>query len=1102
MSEATAPLRPDTRASILPTGTMTFLVADLDPSAGRPPASAAGGVSAQMDAAVDVALATHGGRWSHVGPGDKVIAVFELATDAVATALDLRTAVRERADEAAAGRRLQIALHTGDARIRDDGRYIGAAVRTSERLAEIANPGQTLVSAVAASAIGDLLPDGSSLVDLGLHRLRDLSSPLRVFELEQSDVAADPAPLQSLDRVPNNLPIHLTGFVGRQAELTAVRTLLQTERLVTLTGFGGAGKTRLAAQVAADHAEQWPDGVWWVELGSVTTSADVVEEVAEAIGVLVDPVRAPLRWLTVQLRDRRMLVCLDDCERVLEGAAEVADALLRSCPEVTVLTTSREPLEVPGEVVWQVPPLAEDDALALFVERASLVRPWFTLDASSEVAVRTMCARLDGMPLALELAAAWLRTLTPQQIEAGLDDRFSLLVRGQRGAAPRQQTLAASIDWSHALLDESDRIVFRRLAVFVGGFGLEAARAVCVAGAIGLGDVLDAIGRLVDKSLVVAEERGGEARFRLLETIRQYAAERLSEAGDVAATRDRHLDHFLAFAEAFEPGRERDMDDWRTRLELEHDNLRTALDLGLAASDPQRGRRLAAAMPWLWHVHRHGHEGIEYLGRAIRRAPDERSRLQAQLLTGIALVADTARPLDLEFDAAQRALEIATELGDDRLRALCLTLSAVGQFYTDFDAAWELSTDSLAAAEAAGDAFVVDAARALQGIILHLRDRHEEAEPLLQSAVDGLLRRHRGIAATTLGFQASGALYTGDLERARHLADQAVQVAEPLGDYLRVGSTRSVAAFVRGLAGDVDGGLEVMRPVLRLVQGAENEVFVPGMARAMGALHLWRGEAEEAATWFEREARSTDRGSQTWLAAHSLPGWGAALASLGRLDEARSVLERAVGVARALDMPRVLAEALEVQGRFAAAGDEDRDVDLHHEALAHRVEHGLRTFYVDSLDALAALASDADRTTVRVVAASDAARKAMGYPRDLVRQPAHEATQASLRTALGDHVFAKAWVEGARLTLDEAVAYVRRSRGARRRPTTGWGSLTPTELDVVRLVVEGLNNPEIGKRLFMSRSTVKTHLSHVYAKLGVANRTELATVTAAHLPES
>jgi DNA-binding NarL/FixJ family response regulator len=293
-----------------------------------------------------------------------------------------------------------------------------------------------------------------------------------------------------------------------------------------------------------------------------------------------------------------------------------------------------------------------------------------------------------------------------------------------------------------------------------------------------------------------------------------------------------------------------------------------------------------------------------------------------------------------------------------------------------------------------------------------------------------------------------------------------------------------------------------MRPVLRLVQGAENEVFVPGMARAMGALHLWRGEAEEAATWFEREARSTDRGSQTWLAAHSLPGWGAALASLGRLDEARSVLERAVGVARALDMPRVLAEALEVQGRFAAAGDEDRDVDLHHEALAHRVEHGLRTFYVDSLDALAALASDADRTTVRVVAASDAARKAMGYPRDLVRQPAHEATQASLRTALGDHVFAKAWVEGARLTLDEAVAYVRRSRGARRRPTTGWGSLTPTELDVVRLVVEGLNNPEISKRLFMSRSTVKTHLSHVYTKLGVANRTELATVAAAHLLES
>jgi predicted ATPase/DNA-binding CsgD family transcriptional regulator len=898
------------------------------------------------------------------------------------------------------------------------------------------------------------------------------------------------------------LPVHLTSFVGRRAELAAVSALLRGRRLVTLTGVGGSGKTRLAAQLAADQADRWPDGVCWVELEAVTDPAEVAEVAAKTAGVLVEPVQGPLRSLTAQLRERRTLVCLDNCEQVLDGAAEVAQALLRSGAGVAVLTTSREPLGVAGETVWQTPPLSEDDALALFVERASLVRPGFTLDRAGEAAVRTMCRRLDGMPLALELAAAWLRTLTPRQIAAGLDDRFALLVRGPRGAVPRQQTLAASIEWSHALLAERDRIVFRRLAVFAGGFGLDAARAVAAGGAIAREDVLDDLRRLVDKSLVVAEERDGEARYRLLETIRHYAADRLAEAGEEAATRDRHLAWFLALVEALEPELRRDLDAWRTRLEREHDNLRAALDWGLAAPDPERGRRLAAGLSWLWHLHRHGREGLGYLRRAIERAPDDRSTLQARLLTGIALVADTASPLGLEFDAAQRALAIAAERGDERLRALCLVLSAVGRFYTDFGAAWALTVDAARAAEAAGDAFVTDAARALQGIILHLRDRHQEAEPLLESAVDGLLHRHRGIAATTLAFQASGALSTGRVGLARRLAERAVRVAEPLGDYLRVGSTRSALAIAHGLAGDVDGGLRLLRPVVRLVEDAGTEVFVPGMAHAMGVLHLWRDDPEAAASWLGREARATDGGAETWLVAQALPGLGAALTSLGRPDQARDVLDRAVAVARRLDMPRVLADALERQGQLAAAaGDADRASDLHHEALAVRVEHGLRTFYVDSLEALAALAARTEPApeAVRVLAAGEQARASMTYPRDPARRRAHQATVEGLRTALGDRRFRQAWAEGGRLTLDEAVAYVRRSRGARRRPATGWASLTPTELDVVRLVVDGLSNPQVGSRLFMSRGTVKAHLSHVYAKLGVANRTELAALATPRL---
>lgn len=1008
----------------------TFLAAGLDPlgSAGPNP-------SAQPQARLDELLAAHKDR------RDGSVVAFESAAEAVAAATELRAAFP-------AEHRLRIAVHTGD-------------TRKGLRLLEIANGGQTLVSAAAAAEIAE------PLHDLGLHRLRDLMSPTRVYELHRND-----QPLRTLDRTPNNLPIQFTTFVGRRAELATLRSLVVGERLVTLAGPGGCGKTRLAAQIAANHAEYWPEGVWWVELATVTDPALVSGAVAAAVDALIEPVQGPVRTLASQLRDRRMLLCLDNCEQVLDGVADLAAELLRSCPEVTVLATSREPLGVPGEAVWRVPPIAADEALALFVERATLVRPSFTLDESSEATVRTMCSRLDGMPLALELAAAWLRTLTPQQIEAGLDDRFALLVRGPRGVASRQQTLAASMRWSHDLLDDADRIVFRRLAVFTGGFTLDAARAVCAE------DVLDALGRLVDKSLVVADAEDTTARYRLLETIREYADGQLREAAETAVCRDRHLDHYLALVEDAEPELGRDKDSWRTRIEVEQDNLRAALDWGLATEDPTRGRRLAGALPWLWHLNGHGHIGIEFLRRAVDRAPTDSSPLQARLLTGVALVADTAGPVDLGYDVVQRALEIATEHGDERLRSLPLGLSAVRLMFTDFDAAWQRSLEAQRSAEISGDGFVRDSGEALRGMILYLRDQHAEARPLLASAVESLLQRgDRGVAATAIGFQAFSALYTGEIAQARELAEQAVRIAEPLGDYHRVGSSRGLLATVHSFTGEIDAGLRLMEPVLRLVESAGNKVFVPGMASAMASLHFARGDLDEALRWSEQAAVLA--GPEPSVAAQALPRLGAVLAALGRTEDAAKVLDRAVTAARLLPMPRVLADALEQQAHLAA-DDVDRAIDLHQQALAVRVEHGLRTCYVDSLDALAVLNARTHRfaEAARVLGATDRARLELGCPR---RTPIEV-----------DDSFAEARQEGSRLSLDEVVAYVRRSRGTRDRPSTGWHSLTPTELDVARLVVDGLTNPQIGERLFMSRGTVKAHLSHIYAKLGISNRTELA----------
>ena len=560
-------------------------------------------------------------------------------------------------------------------------------VARARRLRDIGRPGQTLVSAAAAAA----LPAGAPLHDLGIHRLTDLSLPERVFALG----APGDEPLRSLDATPNNLPSRPTTFVGRDAELADLHGRLAQARLITITGPGGSGKTRLAAQLAADEASRRPDGAWWVELGDIADPGQVAESVAAALGVLVDPGQGTVALLRAQLASRRLLLCLDNCEHVLAAVADVAGALFAGCPEVAIVATSREPLGLTGRAGVAV-------AAAARARGARAVRRARGAHAARPRARRTpappidsMCMRLDGSPLALELAAAWLRTLTPRQIEAGLDDRFALLVRSPRDAVPRHASLLASMAWSHNLLDEPDRAVFRRLAVFPAGFDLEAARAVCGEDA----DALGALARLVDKSLVVADG----ARYRLPETIREYAADRLRAAGERRATTDRLLAHLLARLRDAAPLRDTDKDAWRAALAPEHDNLRAAIEHGLDAEDPEPARALVAELPWLWQMHRQGREGLGFLRRAIARTPDDRSAVQARLLSGVALVADTAGPLDLEYDAAQRARELAAELGDERLLSLCLALAGVGRFYTDFGEACELALEAERIAARASD---------------------------------------------------------------------------------------------------------------------------------------------------------------------------------------------------------------------------------------------------------------------------------------------------------------------------------------------------------------------------------------------------------------
>ena len=463
--------------------------------------------------------------------------------------------------------RVRMAVHTGEAQLRDEGNYVGRAIIRCARLRACAHGGQILLSTSAAALVADD-PGDAELVDLGTVRLRDLSRPERVWQVIAPGLPSGFPPLRSLDAVPHNLPAVLTSFIGREQELATVTALVREERLVTLTGSGGCGKTRLALHAAADLVEHHPGGTWWVDLAPVTTPDAAAERVAGAVGASAAPGADTTALVVRHLRDAgRTLVVIDNAEHVLATMAALVDAVLSACPEVHVLVTSREPLGVAGELVWRVPSLRGPaagatvaperldayEAARLFLERARRVRPNLVVDDDTAAHVVAVCVRLDGIPLALELAAARTRTVPLDRLARGLDDAFRLLTGGARTALPRQQTLLASIAWSVDLLDDAERAVLRRLAVFRGPFPLEAAEAVAADDvAVTSYDVLDVISRLVDKSLVLLDDTTGD--YRLLETIRQFSLDRLREAGELASTRDRHTAWFVDWCESLDRG--------------------------------------------------------------------------------------------------------------------------------------------------------------------------------------------------------------------------------------------------------------------------------------------------------------------------------------------------------------------------------------------------------------------------------------------------------------------------------------------------------------------------------------------------------------------
>ena len=613
----------------LPTGTVTLLLADVEGSTRlwQNHSDEMTEAVAALDRTLAEVTAKHNGvRPVEQGEGDSFVIAFACASDAVACALDLQRA-------ALGPIRLRIGLHTGEIRLRDEGNYIGPTINRTARLRDLAHGGQTVLTAITEELVLDSLPDDAWTVDLGSHSLRDLPRPERVMQLCHRELTNQFPPLRSQnDVVAQHLPVQLTSFVGRSRQLAEVRRLVVENRLVTLTGAGGIGKTRLAVQFAATAAGEFDGGARYVDLAPIIDPDLVPLAVARALGLPDQPGRSTMDTIIRAVGARQMLMVLDNCEHLLDPSANLITAMTSSCPGLTILTTSREPIGVAGEWTWRVPSLSlADEAVELFADRARLATRDFHVTADNLAVVTEICQRLDGMPLAIELAAARVRALSLDELKDSLHDRFRLLTGGSRTAVRRQQTLRASVDWSHALLSEPESVLFRRLATFAGGFDLRAVQMVTGSGNAERYQVLDQLSLLVDKSLVVAESDRGHTRYRLLETVRQYAAEKLTESGEAADIRTRHRGHYAALATELDNPSAGRHEQLLEQAVTDIDNLRTAFAWSRDCGDIEAAMHLASALLPLWLARGRVVEGLSWFERLL----DDRAANEADVAPAV-----------------------------------------------------------------------------------------------------------------------------------------------------------------------------------------------------------------------------------------------------------------------------------------------------------------------------------------------------------------------------------------------------------------------------------------------------------------------------------
>jgi len=808
-----------------PSGTVTFLFTDIESSTKlweeHPEAMKA--ALAKHDAILKKAIESNHGHIIKT-TGDGVHAVFTTALDGINASINAQRELQTSGFLKNSGVSLpaRMGLHTGEAELRDND-YYGSTLNRAVRIMSAGHGGQILITDVTAQVVREHLPADVTLLDLGEHHLKGLLRAEKIHQVNTPDLQIEFPPLNSIPTATNNLPAQLTSFIGREREMLEATKRLENARLLTLIGPGGTGKTRLSIQLGTDMLPRFADGVWFIELAPLADPGLILQTIASVLSVRSQTGMPLVNIVLDYLRAKNLLLILDNCEHLVEASAQLADEFLHHAPNIKIIASSREALGISGETIYSVPSLSLPDfrspgdlgslmrfeSVHLFVDRASAANPKFHLTDENASFVAQICSRLDGIPLALELAASRVSAFTPEQIARRLDDRFKLLTGGSRTALPRQQTLRALIDWSYDILSQPECLLLKRLSVFAGGWIFEAAESICSDM-----EVLDLLPQLVNKSLVTMDDEGDEPRYRLLETIRQYARDKLMESGEAAEIRNRHLEYHVQLTETAELQLYGNLAlIWVNRLEAEYDNLRTAIEWGME-NDAMAVLRMAGALPNFWFRRGYEGEGIKWIHEALERvkglpevegqAARERLAVIAKSWQSITFMAFSQGDMLNASAAAATCAGYARQLGDKKLLATVLTFEAASKMMSArFNEVDDIMQEVLSIVDESNDPFAIGMAYGMLGsrMIMAGKD-NEESRALVVKGLAALKGSENRFGHTMVLFAtAMGARFNGRFEEARAGFAPLLPIFHDMGDHHRSNMVRSEMAHMERLEG-------------------------------------------------------------------------------------------------------------------------------------------------------------------------------------------------------------------------------------------------------------------------------------------------------------